>query len=77
MHQHPGAVAVFLADSDIKFTSPDGKSQEGHPKAGEALWTPAQDHLPENVGEKPMELMLVEIKSKGASGKGSVPQAHQ
>jgi len=71
MHQHPGAVAVFLSDGDVKFTSPDGKSQDAHPKAGEAQWTAAQDHLPENLGEKPLDVVLVEVKAKGAGTKGS------
>jgi len=28
------------------------------------LWTPAGKHLPENTGDKPFELILVEMKSK-------------
>jgi quercetin dioxygenase-like cupin family protein len=77
MHHHPAAVAVFLADGDVKFTSPDGKSQETHVKAGEAQWTAAQDHLPENLSEKPLEVMLVEVKAKGAPTKASSKsQAH-
>ena len=71
MHHHPAAVAVFLADGDVRFTAPDGKSQDAHPKAGDAQWTPALDHLPENIGEKPLEVMLVELKAKGAGGKAS------
>jgi quercetin dioxygenase-like cupin family protein len=71
MHHHPGAVAVFLSDGDVKFAFPDGKSQDAHPKAGDAQWTAAQDHLPENLGEKPLDVMLVEVKAKGAATKGS------
>ena len=71
MHHHPAAVAVFLADGDVKFTSPDGKSQDAHVKAGEAQWTAAQEHLPENLGDKPLDVMLVELKAKGATGKAS------
>ena len=71
MHHHPGAVAVFLSDGDVKFTFPDGKSQDSHPKAGEALWTAAQDHLPENLSDKPLDVMLVEVKAKGGHGKAS------
>ena len=36
-------------------------------KAGEVQMTPAGLHLPENVGDKPMELILVELKGKPAA----------
>ncbi len=64
MHEHPDAFAIFLNDLNGKFTFPDGKSQEITQKAGMTLWTPAGKHLPENVGDKPFELILVEMKNK-------------
>ncbi len=67
MHAHPDAVAVFLTDHKNKMTLPDGKSEVMSGKAGEAQMTPAGQHLPENVGDKPMELILVELKSKPAA----------
>ena len=62
MHEHPASVAVFLTDGQVKFTLPDGKTQLTPAKAGSAMWTPAGKHLPENVGDKPFELILVELK---------------
>jgi quercetin dioxygenase-like cupin family protein len=64
MHEHPNAVAIFLTDINGKFTFPDGTTQENKPTAGMTLWTPAGKHLPENVGDKPFELILVEMKNK-------------
>ncbi len=64
MHYHPDAVAVFLTDSKVKMTLPDGTTAEAGGKAGEAIWTPAGKHLPENLSEKPFELILVELKGK-------------
>ena len=64
MHEHPGSVAVFLTDGQVKFTLPDGKTQLTPAKAGSAVWTAAGKHLPENVGDKPFELILVELKDK-------------
>ena len=64
MHEHPDAVAIFLTDVDGKFTFPDGTTQENKPTAGMTLWTPAGKHLPENVGDKPFELILVELKNE-------------
>ena len=64
MHSHPNSVAVFLTDGKAKMTTADGKSQDMSMKAGDAMYTPAGAHLPENVGDKPFELILVELKGK-------------
>jgi quercetin dioxygenase-like cupin family protein len=69
MHEHPDAVAVILSGGRFKMTDPDGKTEETTPKAGQAMWTPAVKHLPENVGDKSSELILVEIKAKPAKTK--------
>ena len=68
MHAHPDLVAVFLTDGKVKFTYPDGKSEERTVKAGDALFTPATVHLPENIGDKAFDVILVEFKGK-APGK--------
>jgi quercetin dioxygenase-like cupin family protein len=62
MHSHPDALAVFLTDGTVKFTAPDGKTQDATAKAGTVMWTPAQTHLPENTGTKPFEVMVIEFK---------------
>jgi quercetin dioxygenase-like cupin family protein len=62
MHNHPNAVAVYLTDGMTRMTTPDGKSQDTPAKAGGTGWTPAGNHLPQNVGNKPFELILVELK---------------
>jgi quercetin dioxygenase-like cupin family protein len=67
MHEHPDAVATFLADSKGRFNLADGSKQDFENKKGSVLWTPAGKHLPENTGDKPFELILVELKTKPAS----------
>src|ERR1700693_133101 len=62
MHSHPASVAVFLTDFKGQFTLPDGKKQAVSNKAGDAQFTPAGTHLPENTGDKGMDLILVELK---------------
>ena len=69
MHAHPGAVAVFLTDGQVKFTLPDGKTEDAPVKSGTTMWTPAGKHLPENTGDKPFELILVETKAKTPGAK--------
>src|SRR5438552_7497397 len=64
MHGHPAAVAVYLTDQDGKFGLPDGKTEERHGKAGQVIWTAAETHLPENLTDKPLEVILVELKGQ-------------
>jgi quercetin dioxygenase-like cupin family protein len=69
MHEHPASVAVFLTDGKVKFTLPDGKTQESDVKAGSTMWEDAGKHLPENVGKAKFELILVELKGKSTAPK--------
>ncbi|MDZ7291746.1 MAG: cupin domain-containing protein [candidate division KSB1 bacterium] len=66
MHEHPAGVVVFLTDGTGKFTYPDGKTEEIGWKAGQVLSLPAVKHLPENLTDKPLELIQVELKVKEA-----------
>ncbi len=70
MHEHPDGVEVFLTDQNVKFTYPDGKTEEITAKAGETNWAPGvKQHLPENIGDEPLELILVEMKVKSQTAK--------
>ena len=62
MHEHPASVAVYMNDSHVKFTLPDGTSQDAAGKAHDATWAEAGKHLPENVGDKPTEVIVIELK---------------
>ena len=62
MHSHPDLVAIFLTDGRVKFTYPGGKTEERDMKAGTTLFTPATTHLPENITDADMEILLVELK---------------
>jgi quercetin dioxygenase-like cupin family protein len=69
MHKHPNAVAIFVTDTNGKFTFPDGTTQDATRKAGDVMWTPAVTHQPENVGTQAFEVILVELKQSPAPGK--------
>jgi quercetin dioxygenase-like cupin family protein len=69
MHEHPANVAVFLTDGQGRFTLPDGKTQDIPIKAGTTQFNGGGKHLPENIGDKAFEIVLVELKSKPATGK--------
>ena len=73
MHDHPESVAVFLTDQKAVFATPDGKSAEIDAKAGEVKHLAAGSHLPKNIGDKPMEIVLVEFKAKPAAKNQLIP----
>jgi len=67
MHEQPEAVVVFLTDVLVKVTFPDGTTQERAAKAGQVIWNPAEKLLPENIGNAPLEAILIELKVKPAA----------
>jgi len=62
MHGHPALVGVMLTDSQIRFTYPDGTSEDITGKAGQVLQFPAIEHLPENLSSQQFEAVIVELK---------------
>ena len=58
MHGHPASVGVHLTDAHARFTFPNGKTEELRVRAGEVRSNPAGEHLPENLGDQPLELGL-------------------
>ena len=62
MHGHPSVVAVFLTENRGRFTFPDGTTEERNWKAGESMVMPAEEHLPGNLSDNPLELVLIELK---------------
>ncbi len=71
MHSHPASVAVYLTDGTAHFTFPDGKTMDPKVKAGEASYYAPSTHLPENRGDKPFDLILIELKGKGGAAKAA------
>lgn len=62
MHSHPNGVAIFQNDVHCRFTFPDGKTEEQRFHAGETLYMPAGSHLPENLSDQPLNVVLIELK---------------
>jgi len=63
MHEHPKGVGVFLTDYQAKFTSPTGEEIPFSGKAGNVVWNDGGKHLPENTGDKAMEVIQIELKN--------------
>ncbi len=62
MHGHPRSLGVALTDVHVRFTFPDGGTEEARFNAGDAAWFPETEHLPENLGDQPVEMIFVEFK---------------
>ncbi len=74
MHEHPANIVVFLTDAHVKFSYPDGKTEERHGKAGQVIWNAPVKHESENVGDKPSEVIQIELKAKPAAAKAPAPK---
>jgi quercetin dioxygenase-like cupin family protein len=64
MHSHPDAVAVFLTDGTARFHTPDGKTEDSQVTKGQAIFTPAGIHLPENPTDTAFDVIVIELKGK-------------
>jgi hypothetical protein len=59
---HPASVAVFLTEGHTCFTYPSGNVEDLKTQAGQVLHFDAFEHNPENLGDKPFEVIAVELK---------------
>ena len=64
MHYHPNSVAIPLTSGKVVFWLPGGKHTDVDMVAGEAMWTAAGRHNPENASDSDMDVILVELKPK-------------
>jgi quercetin dioxygenase-like cupin family protein len=62
MHDHPASVVVYLTDLHQKITGPDGKTRELRKRAHEVAYFEAIHQAEENVSDKPLEAVVVELK---------------
>ncbi len=69
MHEHPPGVVTFLTDAHVKFTLADGKTEERTATAGSVRYRPAVKHAVENLSERDIEVIEVELKAASAASK--------
>lgn len=74
-HQHKqNRVMIYLdsGDIDLKYTS--GKVEHQHWKPGDVAWSPAGGiHTSENVSERPIRIVEIELRRQGDSGASGQP----
>jgi quercetin dioxygenase-like cupin family protein len=64
VHSHPAYVIYVLAGGRYRNYAADGKITEGTFQAGDVIYRDPLTHAAENIGDKPMHLILVELKSE-------------
>lgn len=74
MHQHPDTIVVSLSPASVRFTLPDGKSEDAEMANESARYMPAGTHSPANIGKGPTQAIVVEFKA-AAPGKAMLPAA--
>jgi len=61
-HRHPAFVLYAAAPFKRRIALPDGKIIIREFKAGDVLWSEAQTHTGENIGDTPTHVIMVEMK---------------
>ena len=73
VHSHPAYVIYVLEGGRYRNYASDGKITEGELKSGEVLFREPLTHAAENIGDKPLQMILVELKGESANGKSPHP----
>jgi quercetin dioxygenase-like cupin family protein len=62
MHSHPDSLHVCLTDVKARITNSDGTTEDVNLKAGQIWYHNKFEHQPENIDDKPLELVHIEFK---------------
>lgn len=63
MHSHPACLIYALEGGQFRNYAADGTTSEGSFKSGDVTYREPLTHAAENIGDKPMHLILVELKA--------------
>ena len=63
-HRHPAFVLYALSGFKRTLTLLDGKVLRREFKPGDVMWSEAQTHIGENVGDTPTRVIIVELKKQ-------------
>ena len=66
VHSHPAYVIYVLEGGRYRNYASDGKITEGELKSGDVLFREPLTHAAENIGDKPLHMILVELKGEAA-----------
>ena len=67
VHSHPAYVIYVLEGGQYRNYAADGKITEGTFQTGDVIYRDPLTHAAENIGDKPMHMILVELKREAGS----------
>jgi quercetin dioxygenase-like cupin family protein len=73
VHSHPAYVIYVLAGGRYRNYAGDGKITEGTFQTGDVIYRDPLTHAAENIGDKPLHFILVELKGQTGSGMSTRP----
>src|SRR6201993_129239 len=73
VHSHPAYVIYVLEGGRYRNYASDGKITEGELKTGDVIYREPLIHAAENIGDKPLHMIIVELKGDSGAGKSSHP----
>jgi beta-alanine degradation protein BauB len=61
-HAHPAFVVYAVSPFKREIILPDGKKLQREFKAGDIMWSEAQTHIGNNIGDTPTHVIMIEMK---------------
>jgi len=65
MHSHPAGIVYVLSGGKLKFSYPDGRTEERAAATGETIWREPTTHAVENIGDTEAHAIAVDLKTSG------------
>ncbi|PYK60077.1 MAG: cytoplasmic protein [Verrucomicrobia bacterium] len=65
MHSHPTGVVYVLSGGKLKFSYPDGRTEERTAATGETIWREPTTHAVENIGDTEAHAIAIDLKTPG------------
>jgi beta-alanine degradation protein BauB len=66
MHSHPAGVVYVLSGAALKFSYPDGRTEERTAATGETIWREPVTHAVENSGKTEAHAIAIDLKKSEA-----------
>ena len=63
MHSHPAGVVYVLSEGTLKFSYPDGRTEEKAAATGESIWRDPVTHAVENIGKTGAHAIAIDLKT--------------
>src|SRR5712671_3696774 len=65
MHSHQAGVVYVLSGGELKFSYPDGRTEERSAATGETIWRDPTTHAVENIGDTEAHAIGIDLKTPG------------